>query len=216
MLVKMDKKENLFWHDSSIKRIHREELHGHKGFVIWFTGLSASGKSTIAHELEKRLFEVDCSTYVFDGDNVRHGLCSDLGFSKKDRIENVRRIGEMVNLFVDSGTISITAFISPFRKDRNFVRNLVGAERFIEIYVNCSLDECIKRDPKGIYSKAVSGEIKNFTGVSSEYEPPQNPDIIIDSEKESLEESVEKILKYIMKNERFEGFFHNIDNKIKS
>ncbi|MBW1946796.1 MAG: adenylyl-sulfate kinase [Deltaproteobacteria bacterium] len=183
MKYSVAKKNNITWFEGYISRENREELHGHKGAVIWFTGLSASGKSTIAHHLERMLFDMDCSTYVFDGDNVRHGLCSDLGFSEEHRTENIRRIGEMVKLFIDAGIIAITAFISPFRKDREKVRDLVGREKFIEVYVKCPLHVCATRDLKGIYKRAEQGIIQNFTGISAPYEPPENPDLVIQSDE---------------------------------
>ena len=152
--------KDVTWFDGYVSKEDREKLHGHKGAVIWFTGLSASGKSTIAHHLEKLLFEMDCSTYVFDGDNVRHGLCSDLSFSAGDRAENIRRIGQMAKLFVDAGIIAITAFISPYRKDRRKIRDLVGKPRFFEVYVDCPMEVCAGRDQKGIYERAKAGVIK--------------------------------------------------------
>ena len=185
---------NVTRHKSLIEREDRERLHGHKGAAVWFTGLSASGKSTLSHMVEKKLHELGCSTYVFDGDNVRHGLCGDLGFSEKDRAENIRRIGEMVHLFVDAGIFALTAFISPFRSDRNRVRAIVGDDRFVEVFVDCPLEVCISRDPKGIYARALNGEIKNFTGVSSPYEPPLSPDIVIRSHRESFEDAVERVM----------------------
>ena len=165
MESELARKNNVIWFNGLVSREDREKLHGHKGAVIWLTGLSASGKSTIAHHLEKILYEKNCSTYVFDGDNVRHGLCGDLSFSAEDRSENIRRIGEMVRLFIDAGIIAITAFISPYRKDRERIRHLVEKERFFEIYVECPIEECARRDPKGIYQKAQQGLIKNFTGI---------------------------------------------------
>ncbi|MBW1925630.1 MAG: adenylyl-sulfate kinase [Deltaproteobacteria bacterium] len=183
MKYSVAKKNNITWFEGYISRENRENLHGHKGAAIWFTGLSASGKSTIAHHLERMLFDMDCSTYVFDGDNVRHGLCSDLGFSEEHRTENIRRIGEMVKLFIDAGIIAITAFISPFRKDREKVRDLVGREKFIEVYVKCPLHVCATRDLKGIYKRAEQGIIQNFTGISAPYEPPENPDLVIQSDE---------------------------------
>jgi len=166
--------------------------------VVWFTGLSASGKSTIAHYLEKILHESGHSTYVFDGDNVRHGLCSDLGFSKNDRTENIRRIGEMVHLFIDAGTIAITAFISPYVNDRQLVRAIVGEENYIEVFVDCPVETCIARDPKGIYKKAMTGEIQNFTGISAPYEKPESPDIIIRSDSMNDQEAAEGVF-HLMK-----------------
>lgn len=175
------KKNNLTWFNGLVSREDREKLHGHRGAVVWFTGLSASGKSTIAHHLEKQLHKMGSSTYVFDGDNVRHGLCCDLGFSSADRTENIRRIGEMVKLFVDAGIIAITAFISPYREDRRKIRDLVGPGRFFEIHVDCPLEVCAARDKKGIYAKAEAGLIKNFTGISAPYEEPRKPELRIDS-----------------------------------
>lgn len=184
-------------HRSLVHRSDREKLHGHQGVVLWFTGLSASGKSTLSHQVEKRLYDLGCSTYVFDGDNVRHGLCGDLGFSEKDRAENIRRIGEMVSLFVDAGIIALTAFISPFRADRDRVRSMVGQDRFVEIFVNCPLSVCIERDPKGIYARALKGEIKDFTGISSPYEPPEHPDIVIRSDLESFDHATDRVLDFL-------------------
>lgn len=175
------KKNNLTWFNGHISRKNREKLHGHKGAVIWFTGLSASGKSTIAHLVEKQLHRQGCSTYVFDGDNVRHGLCSDLSFSSENRAENIRRIGEMVKLFVDAGIIALTAFISPYRKDRQKLRSLFSDGQFLEIYVDCPSEVCAARDKKGIYAKAKAGVIKEFTGISSPYESPEKPDLVIPS-----------------------------------
>ncbi len=182
-----------------VSRQEREQMHRHKGKVLWFTGLSASGKSTIAHKVERLLYDIGCSTYVFDGDNVRHGLCGDLGFSDEDRVENVRRIGEMVHLFIDAGKIAITAFISPIKEDRDKVRALVGVENFVEIFVDCPVEVCIKRDPKGIYKKALAGDIKEFTGISSQYEAPDNPEIIIKSEIEDFDEAAQRIIDYLNK-----------------
>jgi adenylylsulfate kinase len=185
---------NVTWFDGYITRAERETLHGHKGAVVWFTGLSASGKSTIAHYLEKMLYRRGCSTYSFDGDNVRHGLCRDLGFSPGDRKENIRRIGEMVRLFVEGGIIAITAFISPYKADREMVRNLVGEERFFEVYVECPVDICALRDPKGLYQRARAGLIKEFTGISAPYEVPDNPSLVIRSDVITPVEAAEEIL----------------------
>ena len=187
-------KNNVTWFNGYLSREDRERLHGHKGAVIWFTGLSASGKSTIARHLEKMLYNKGCSTYVFDGDNVRHGLCGDLGFSAEDREENIRRIGEMVNLYVDAGIIAIAAFISPYRKDRESIRELVGADRFMEIYIECPVDVCASRDQKGIYEKARLGNIKEFTGISAPYEPPENPALVIHSDQEDAMEASQRVL----------------------
>jgi adenylylsulfate kinase len=189
--------KNVIWFDGYLTRDQREELHGHKGAVVWFTGLSASGKSTIAHYLEKMLYERKCSTYPFDGDNVRHGLCRDLGFTPKDREENIRRIGEMVRLFVDAGIIAITAFISPYRADREVVRKLVGENRFFEIYVHCPVEVCAKRDPKGLYQRAMAGVIKEFTGVSAPYEAPEEPSLIIRSDVVTPIEAAEEVIEVL-------------------
>ncbi len=196
----LHKTNNITWFNGLVSKEDRETLHGHKGAVIWFTGLSASGKSTIAHQLEKLLFNVNCSTYSFDGDNVRHGLCSDLGFSANDRAENIRRIGEMARLFVDAGIIAITAFISPYRKDRDKIRDLVGKPRFYEIYVDCPIEVCAARDKKGIYEKAKAGIIKNFTGISAPYEAPENPDMVIYSDKTDAKVAAEQILILLREN----------------
>ena len=196
---KLAAKNNVTWFNGYLTRDDREKLHGHKGPVIWFTGLSASGKSTIARHLEKQLYNLDCSTYVFDGDNVRHGLCGDLGFSLEDREENIRRIGEMVNLYVDAGIIAIAAFISPYRKDRERIRDLVGKDRFMEIYIECPVEICAARDKKGIYEKAKAGIIKEFTGISAPYEPPDSPDLIVRSHKEDAKEASHRILDLIKK-----------------
>jgi len=193
------KSKNVKWFNGFVLKKDREKLHGHKAAVIWFTGLSASGKSTIAHHLEMQLHKKGHSTYVFDGDNVRHGLCSDLGFTAKDRSENIRRIGEMTRLFIDAGIIAITAFISPYRSDRKFVRDLVGKGTFIEIYVECPIEVCAARDTKGIYRKAKEGKIKNFTGISAPYEPPLKPELTIRTDKESIDISVKKIMDFLQK-----------------
>ena len=193
----LPKNNNVTWFDGLVTKEDREKLHGHKGAAIWFTGLSASGKSTIAHHLEKRLYDMNCSTYVFDGDNVRHGLCGDLGFSAEDRTENIRRIGEMVKLFVDAGIIAITAFISPYRKDRGRIRDLVGKDRFFEIFVDCPIEVCAERDEKGIYKKAQQGLIKNFTGISAPYEKPENPEWVIASDKVDAVAAAEELLKLL-------------------
>lgn len=185
---------NVYWHNVEVTREHRENLHGHQGMLVWFTGLSASGKSTIAHTVEKMLHKMRCSTYVFDGDNVRHGLCSDLGFGEDDRKENIRRISEMCNLFIDAGIIALTAFISPYRADRERIRDLVGADRFVEVYVDCPVEVCAKRDPKGNYKKAMEGIIKNYTGVSAPYETPENPDLRIESHNVGIEEAATAVI----------------------
>ena len=165
--------------------------------ILWFTGLSGAGKSTLAHAVEKSLFDIGCRTFVFDGDNVRHGLCADLGFSYEDRQENIRRIGEMSKLFLEAGVIALTAFISPFQSDRNRVRSLVADGDFIEIYCKADLNVCEQRDVKGLYAKARRGEIKDFTGISSPYEPPKSPELILDMGAEPLEVCVSKVLSYL-------------------
>jgi adenylylsulfate kinase len=189
---------NIVWHHATVTRKRREDLNQHKSIILWFTGLSGSGKSTLAHALEEQLHLGGSSTYVFDGDNVRHGLCNDLGFSSKDRKENIRRIGEMAKLFVDAGVIALTAFISPFKEDRENVRNLFGDDDFIEVYCHCSIDECERRDVKGLYKRARAGEISDFTGISSPYEVPENPEIRINTEVTSLNECVEKLIESLV------------------
>jgi adenylylsulfate kinase len=193
------KKNNVTWFNGYVNREDREKAHGHKGAVIWFTGLSASGKSTIAHIVEKQLHERGCSTYVLDGDNVRHGLCSDLTFCQEDRAENIRRIGEMVRLFVDAGIIVLTAFISPYRQDRQQVRSLLSDGQFLEIHVDCPPEVCATRDQKGIYQKAQAGIIKEFTGISAPYEPPENPELVIQSHEEDAKAAAKKVVELIEK-----------------
>lgn len=191
------KATNIFWHESIVKKEDREKYLNHKGVIIWLTGLSGSGKSTVAHELEYQLWQRGVHSYVLDGDNIRHGLNKDLGFSPEDRTENIRRIGEVAKLFADAGVVAITAFISPYRKDRDAVRNLVNDGEFIEVYVKCPIDVCEQRDPKGLYKKAKAGEIKEFTGISAPYEEPINPEIVIDTSELDVEQSVNKILSYL-------------------
>lgn len=195
----MTKNNNTVWHHAMITRTHREKLNGHKSRALWFTGLSGSGKSTLAHAVEESLYNMGVRTFVFDGDNVRHGLCSDLGFSPDDRQENIRRIGEMVKLFIEAGVIAMTAFISPYRKDREWVRSLVGKENFVEIYCDCSLEACESRDVKGLYARARRGEIPEFTGISAPYEAPENPEIHLKTDKLSLQECVDIVTNYIRK-----------------
>ena len=192
-----ERNNKVTWYNGYVTREDREKIHGHKGAVLWFTGLSASGKSTIAHLVEKQLHKRGCSTYVMDGDNVRHGLCSDLSFRPEDRTENIRRIGEMVKLFVDAGIIVLTAFISPYRKDRRKVRSLLSYGKFLEIHVDCPPEVCAKRDQKGIYQKAKAGIIKNFTGISAPYETPEYPELVIHSHKEDVEAAVTKVIALI-------------------
>lgn len=177
------KDENVVWHPHAVTREEREQQHGHKGAVLWFTGLSGSGKSTVAGALEQALHALGVSTYLLDGDNVRHGLCRDLGFSDDDRRENIRRVGEVAKLMVDAGLVVLTAFISPHRDERDMVRELLGKDQFIEVFVDTPLAICETRDPKGLYKKARAGELKNFTGIDSDYQSPQAPDVHLDGEQ---------------------------------
>jgi len=188
------KTPNTIYHNATVTRERRNQLNSHKSVVIWFTGLSGSGKSTLAHSVEERLHNLDCRTFVLDGDNVRHGLSSNLSFSDDDRKENIRRIGEAAKLMMESGVIAMTAFISPFKEDRNLARQLLTQDDFIEIYCNASLKVCESRDVKGLYKRARAGEIKNYTGIDSPYEAPDNPELIVNTENESLEESVAKVI----------------------
>lgn len=189
--------KHIFLQHGLVSSADRQLQAGHKPVILWFTGLSGAGKSTLAHAVEKALFDKGCRTFVVDGDNVRHGLCADLGFTADDRQENIRRIGEMSKLFLQAGVITLTAFISPFRSDRNRVRSLVGVNEFIEIYCKADLNVCEQRDVKGLYAKARRGEIANFTGISSPYEPPQNPELIIDTGTNSVEASVNTVLGFL-------------------
>lgn len=195
------KATNIVWHNYKITKEDRHRLNGHRSCVLWFTGLSGAGKSTLAVEVEKELYKRKIRSYVLDGDNVRHGLNIDLGFSAEDRQENIRRIGEMAKLFEDAGLFVTSAFISPFREDRQRVREMFETGEFIEIYVKCSIEECAKRDPKGLYEKARKGIIKDFTGISSPYEAPFDPELEVDTEKESIEECVQKVINYLEKKE---------------
>lgn len=185
---------DIVWHNATVTRARREELNGHRSVVVWFTGLSGSGKSTLAHTVEEQLHQRGCRTFVFDGDNVRHGLCSDLGFSPEHRAENIRRIGEMAALFVQAGIISLTAFISPFRKDREAVRALIGDRDFVEVYCECPLEVCERRDTKGLYRRARKGEIKEFTGISAPYEVPENPDLTVDTVNTALTRNADAVV----------------------
>jgi adenylylsulfate kinase len=193
----MNKRSNITWHHTSVTKEERHLLNGHKSCVLWFTGLSGSGKSTLANAVDKMLFQESYRSYVLDGDNIRHGLNRDLSFHPEDRKENIRRIGEVAKLFVDSGQIVCTAFISPFLEDRDLVRKMFEPGEFIEIYVNCPIFVCEERDPKGLYKKARKGEISEFTGISSPYEPPIKPEIMIDSNKITIEQSVDKVIGYL-------------------
>ncbi len=194
------KSTNIKWHHGKITKEDREKLLDQKGVTIWLTGLSGSGKSTIAVELEHALIENKHQAYILDGDNIRHGLNNNLGFSPEDRTENIRRIGEVTKLFTDANIITIAAFVSPYREDRDNARKLLDHDKFIEIYVKCSLEVCEARDTKGLYKKARAGEVKDFTGISAPYEEPLNPELIIDSSKLSVEESTREILNYLEEN----------------
>ena len=186
---------NIVWHHATVTRERREQMNGHKGALLWFTGLSGSGKSTLAHAVEEQLHQLGYRTYVLDGDNVRHGLCADLGFSDADRQENIRRIGHMAHQMVQAGTIVLTAFISPFAADREKVRKINGSD-FHEIYCQCSLELCEQRDVKGIYKKARAGEINDFTGISSPYEEPSAPDLMVETAND-LEGAIAKVLHHL-------------------
>lgn len=188
---------NLTWHETTISKFERQQLNNHKSAVLWFTGLSGSGKSTLANAVDATLYKQGIRSYVLDGDNIRQGLNKGLGFSEADRKENIRRIGEVAKLFVDSGQFVLTAFISPFYEDRLSVRHLLPKGEFIEIYVKCPLEECEKRDPKGLYKKARNGEIPDFTGVNSPYEEPVNPELIIETNVLSIDEAAKQIISFL-------------------
>ncbi|KAB2888851.1 MAG: adenylyl-sulfate kinase [Desulfobulbaceae bacterium] len=190
----MPSSPNVIRHKAAVDRPRRETLNGHRSINLWFTGLSGSGKSTLAHAVEEQLHLMGCRTYVFDGDNVRHGLCRDLGFSAPERTENLRRIAEMVRLFLDAGVISLTAFISPLESDRAMVKEIIGPENIIEVFCNCPLEICEQRDVKGLYKKARAGEIPNYTGISAPYERPLSPDIDIDTGTLPLRECVNRVV----------------------
>jgi adenylylsulfate kinase len=191
------KSSNIVWHHGRVNQQDREKLMKQKAVLLWFTGLSGAGKSTIAYALEHKLFQLGNICYVLDGDNIRHGLNGNLGFSQEDRKENIRRIGEVAKLFVDAGLITLSAFISPFRADRDAIRKKMKDGQFIEIFVKCSIEECEKRDVKGLYKKARLAEISEFTGISSPYEEPLNPELIIETDKLTIEESVLKIIEFL-------------------
>ena len=195
MTASTPKATNIVWHEASVDRAGRADKRGHRSAILWFTGLSGSGKSTLANAVNAALFERGLGAYVLDGDNVRHGLCKDLGFSDADREENIRRIGEVAKLFLDAGVIVLTAFVSPFRADRDKARDLVEAGDFFEIFCAADLDVCESRDPKGLYAKARSGAIKEFTGISSPYEAPNTPELKIDTGAQDLAESVNVVIK---------------------
>jgi adenylylsulfate kinase len=194
MKTKPPASSNTVWHHATVTRSRREAQNGHRGSIIWFTGLSGSGKSTLAHAVEEALHARACRTFVLDGDNVRHGLCGDLGFSIKDREENIRRIGEMAKLFMEAGVIALTAFISPFRADRERVRGMVEHGDFLEIYCNAPIEVCETRDVKGLYKKARAGQIAEFTGISSPYEAPEKPELVVNTGSEQLEDCVRQVI----------------------
>lgn len=194
----MNHSTNVVWHHATVTRARREAQNGHRGAIIWFTGLSGAGKSTLAHAVEEELYQRGCRTYVLDGDNVRHGLCGDLGFSSQDRVENIRRIGEMAKLFMEAGVIVLTAFISPFRADREHVRGMVEHGDFIEIYCDSPLEVCEQRDVKGMYKKARAGQIAEFTGISSPYEAPENPELTVKTGEEELDACVQQVIAEMM------------------
>ncbi len=191
------KKFHIVWHKSLVTREERNRLNKHRSGVVWFTGLPAAGKSTIAHHLERELFDRDIRVYVLDGDNIRHGICSDLGFSREDRRENLRRIAEVCKLFVDAGIVVLTAFVSPYREDRKYIKDIIGNDQFFEIYVKCSVNVCEMRDQKGYYRKAMKGVIKNFTGISDPYEEPETPDLILNTETLDVATSVKKVFMFL-------------------
>jgi adenylylsulfate kinase len=191
------KSQNIVWHEGTISKADRERVSGHKGVTVWMTGLSGSGKSTLAVALEQQLWDRGVRAFVLDGDNVRHGLNKDLGFSPEDRNENIRRIGEVAKLFTDAGVINITAFISPYRADRDRVREIMAKGDFVEVFVDCPIDKCEERDPKGLYKKARAGQIPEFTGISAPYEAPANPELTVQTGTQSREESLAVLLHYL-------------------
>ena len=192
-----EKGSNTVWHEATVTRVRRERLLGHRSVVLWFTGLSGAGKSTLAHALEEALFQRGCHTLVLDGDNVRHGLCADLGFSLEDRSENIRRIGQVAQLVVEARVIVTTAFISPLRSDRNLARDLFPHGDFVEVYCEAALDVCEQRDTKGLYQRARAGEVKEFTGISSPYEPPGNPELVVKTGELPLRECVDQVIAFL-------------------
>ena len=185
---------NVVWQCYAVDRARRSQLNGHKSVLVWFTGLSGSGKSTIAHAVEQLLYERGIHTYVLDGDNVRHGLNADLGFSEDDRRENIRRVGEVGKLLVDAGLVVLATFISPFRQDRQRVRDLMAEGEFLEVYVRCDLETCKRRDPKGLYAKALAGDITDFTGIDSPYEEPDSPELVVDTSRESVDQAAQRVV----------------------
>ncbi len=192
---------NIVWHQAAIETKDYRNKNGHHSGVVWLTGLSGSGKSSIANQVNKKLYERSIQSYILDGDNIRHGLNADLGFKPEDRKENIRRIGEVAKLFADSGTIVLTAFISPYQEDRDRVRDIVESGDFLEVHVDCPLSECESRDPKGLYKKARNGEIKGFTGIDSPYEAPDSPELVLESNVYSVDECAEQLISFLEKNE---------------
>lgn len=188
---------NITWHSAKVTKADRRRMNGHQSAVLWFTGLSGAGKSTLAVEVERRLNERGIHSFILDGDNMRHGLNKNLGFTPEDRKENIRRIGEVSKLFVDAGTMTLSAFISPYREDRDGVRELLDDGEFVEVYVKCSVEECENRDPKGLYEKARQGEIKNFTGISAPYEAPEAPELVVATDEQPLGESVDQVISFL-------------------
>ncbi len=196
---------NVVWHHGTVSRADREAQNAHKSTILWFTGLSGAGKSTLANAVESRLYERGCHTFVIDGDNVRHGLCGDLGFSATDRTENIRRVGEVAKLFIEAGVITLTAFISPFRADRDRVRTMVNAGEFFEIYCKADLEVCEGRDVKGLYQKARAGVISDFTGISSPYEAPEAPEVVVETGAKSLEVCVDEVIAALVQHGIIQG-----------
>lgn len=193
-MTKQSSSTNVVWHHATVTRERRQNQNGHKSVILWFTGLSGAGKSSLAHAVEEKLHQLGCRTYVLDGDNVRHGLCRDLGFSVEDRVENIRRIGEVAKLLLEAGVITMTAFISPFHSEREAARNLAPHGEFLEIYCRADIEVCEERDVKGLYRRARAGEISDFTGISSPYEEPSKPELTVDTGSRPIEECVEEVL----------------------
>jgi adenylylsulfate kinase len=200
VIMAEQKATNITWHHHNITRAERERIAGHRGLVLWFTGLSASGKSTVANYVDELLFQRGCRSYVLDGDNIRHGLNKNLGFSAEDRAENIRRIGEVAKLFADAGVIAITCFISPYRADRDAARALNAPGGFVEVYADCPIELCEQRDPKGLYKKARAGQLKGFTGIDDPYEAPLKPELHLDAGKKSAEQLAEEVVAYLESN----------------
>lgn len=188
---------NVFWYPPIVDRKLRENIKGHRSIVVWFTGLPCSGKSTIAHKLEEKLLMMNIHTYTLDGDNIRHGLCSDLGFSYYERREHLRRVAEVSKLFIDAGIVVLAAFVTPYNELRVMIREIIGSKDFIEIYCKCPIDVCIKRDKKGLYKKALEGKVSNYTGISDIYEEPESPDLILETDKLSIDEAVNIVYDFI-------------------